>query len=46
MHTVSGFFLIVTFFIIGVSILAVYITTLETELGLEKDNIQISSLTT
>src|SRR6476646_2168026 len=45
MHTVSGFFLIVTFFIIGVSILAVYTTTLATELGLEKDNIQITSLT-
>ena len=44
MHTVSGFFLIVTFFIIGVSILAVYTTTLATELGLEKDNIQITSL--
>jgi len=45
MHTVSGFFLIVTFIIIGVSILAVYTTTLATELGLEKDNIQITSLT-
>jgi len=45
MHTVSGFFLIVTFFIIRVSILAVYTTTLATELGLEKDNIQITSLT-
>ena len=45
MHSVSGFFLIVTFFIIGVSILAVYTTTLATELGLEKDNIQITSLT-
>jgi hypothetical protein len=45
MHTVSGFFLIVTFFIIGVSILAVYTTTLATEFGLEKDNIQITSLT-
>ena len=44
MHTVSGFFLIVTFIIIGVSILAVYTTTLATELGLEKDNIQITSL--
>src|SRR6476659_3555440 len=44
-HTVSLFFLIVTFFIIGVSILAVYTTTLATELGLEKDNIQITSLT-
>jgi hypothetical protein len=45
MLTVSGFFLIVTFFIIGVSILAVYTTTLATEFGLEKDNIQITSLT-
>ena len=45
MHSVSGFFLVVTFFIIGVSILAVYTTTLATELGLEKDNIQITSLT-
>ena len=45
MHSVSGFFLIVTFFIIGVSILAVYTTTLATELGLEKDDLQISSLT-
>lgn len=45
MHSVSGFFLIVTFFIIGVSILAVYTTTLATELGLEKDDIQITSLT-
>ena len=44
MHTVSGFFLIVTFFIIGVSILAVYTTTLATELGLEKDDLQITSL--
>lgn len=44
MHTVSGFFLIVTFFIIGVSILAVYTTILATELGLEKDDMQISSL--
>ena len=45
MHSVSGFFLIVTFFIIGVSILAVYSTTLATELGLEKDDMQVSSLT-
>ncbi len=45
MHSVSGFFLIVTFFIIGVSILAVYTTTLATELGLEKDDLQVSSLT-
>ena len=44
MHSVSGFFLIVTFFIIGVSILAVYTTTLATELGLEKDDLQITSL--
>jgi cell division protein FtsL len=45
MNYVSGFFLIVTSFIIGVSILAVYTTTLATELGLEKDDMQISSLT-
>ena len=45
MHTISGFFLTVTFFIIGVSIFAVYTTTLATELGIEKDNIQITSLT-
>jgi len=45
MHSVSGFFLIVTFFIIGLSILAVYTTTLATELGLTKDDMQISSLT-
>ena len=45
MHSVSGFFLIVTFFIIGLSILAVYTTTLETELGLTKDDMQTSSLT-
>ena len=45
MHSVSGFFLIVTFVIIGLSILAVYTTILATELGLEKDNIQITSLT-
>jgi hypothetical protein len=38
-HPVTGFFLIVTFFIIGVSILAVYTTTLATELGLEKGDI-------
>ena len=44
MHSVSGFFLIVTFFIIGLSILAVYTTTLATELGLEKDDVQITSL--
>lgn len=44
MHSVSGFFLIITFFIIGVSILAVYTTTLATELGLEKDDLQITSL--
>jgi hypothetical protein len=44
MHSVSGFFLIVTFFIIGLSILAVYTTTLATELGLEKDDLQITSL--
>ena len=44
MHSVSGFFLIVTFFIIGVSILAVYTTILATELGLEKDDLQITSL--
>lgn len=37
-------FLIVTFLIIGVSILAVYTTTLATELGLEKDDLQITSL--
>ena len=45
MHSVSGFFLIVTFFIIGLSILAVYTTTLATEFGLTKDDMQISSLT-
>jgi len=45
MHSVSGFFLVVTFFIIGVSILAVYTTILATELGLEKDDMQITSLT-
>jgi len=45
MHTVSGFFLIVTFFIIALSILAIYTTTLATELGLTKDDMQISSLT-
>jgi hypothetical protein len=45
MHSVSGFFLIVTFFIIGLSILAVYTTTLATELGLTKDDMQTSSLT-
>jgi hypothetical protein len=44
MHSVSGFFLIVTFFIIGLSILAVYTTTLATELGLEKDDLQLTSL--
>ena len=45
MHSVSGFFLIVTFFIIALSILAVYSTTLATELGLTKDDMQTSSLT-
>ena len=45
MHSVSGFFLIVTFFIIALSILAVYTTTLATEYGLTKDDVQISSLT-
>ena len=45
MHSVSGFFLIVTFVIIGLSILAVYTTILTTELGLEKDDMQITSLT-
>jgi hypothetical protein len=45
MHSVSGFFLIVTFFIIALSILAVYTTTLATELGLTKDDMQTSSLT-
>ncbi|MGB5091623.1 MAG: hypothetical protein WBN72_11830 [Nitrososphaeraceae archaeon] len=45
MHSVSGFFLIVTFFIIGLSILAVYSTTLATELGLTKDDMQTTSLT-
>jgi predicted RNase H-like nuclease (RuvC/YqgF family) len=45
MHSVSGFFLIVTFVIIGLSILAVYTTILATELGLEKDDMQITSLT-
>jgi hypothetical protein len=45
MHSVSGFFLIVTFFIIALSILAVYTTTLATELGLTKDDMQSSSLT-
>jgi len=45
MHSVSGFFLIVTFFIIGLSILAVYTTIIATELGLEKDDMQITSLT-
>src|SRR6187401_2117536 len=44
MHSVSGFFLIVTFFIIGVSISAVYTTTLATERGLEKAALQITSL--
>jgi hypothetical protein len=44
MHSVSGFFLVVTFFIIGLSILAVYTTTLATELGLGKDDLQITSL--
>ena len=43
--SVSGFFLIVTFFIIALSILAVYTTTLATEFGLTKDDMQISSLT-
>jgi hypothetical protein len=45
MHSVSGFFLIVTFFIIGLSILAVYTTTLATEIGLTKDDMQTSSVT-
>ena len=45
MHSVSGFFLIVTFVIIGLSISAVYTTILTTELGLEKDDMQITSLT-
>ena len=45
MHSVSGFFLIVTFFIIGLSILAVYTTILATEFGLTKDDMQISTLT-
>ena len=45
MHSVTGFFLIVTFFIIGLSILAVHTTILATELGLEKDDMQITSLT-
>lgn len=45
MRSVSGFFLIVTFVIIGISILAVYTTIRATELGLEKDDMQITSLT-
>ena len=43
-HGLSGFFLIVTIFLITVSILAVYTTILATEYGVTKDDMQVSSL--
>jgi hypothetical protein len=43
-HRLSGFFLVVTIFIITVSILAVYTTILAAEYSILKDDMQVSSL--
>jgi hypothetical protein len=43
-HGLSGFFLIVTIFVIAVSILAVYTTILAAEYSIKKDDMQIASL--
>ena len=43
-HGLSGFFLLVTIFIIAVSILAICTTILATEYAIEKDDLQVSSL--
>lgn len=43
-HGLSGFFLIITIFIVAVSILAVYTTILATEYGIKKDDLQVASL--
>ena len=43
-HHLSGFFLVVTIFVIAVSILAVFTTILAAEYSIMKDDIQISSL--
>ena len=43
-HHLSGFFLVVTIFVITVSILAVFTTILAAEYSIMKDDIQISSL--
>ena len=43
-HSLSGFFLLVTIFIIALSILAICTTIVATEYSIEKDDLQISSL--
>jgi hypothetical protein len=43
-HRLSGFFLVVTIFVITVSILAVYTTILAAEYSILKDDMQVSSL--
>jgi hypothetical protein len=44
-HHLTGFFLIISLFIIAISILAVYSTIAASEYGLEKDDLQTQSLT-
>jgi len=43
-HGLSGFFLIITIFVVAVSILAVYTTIVATEYGIKKDDLQVASL--
>jgi hypothetical protein len=43
-HGLSGFFLLVTMFIIALSILAICTTIVATEYSIEKDDLQVSSL--
>ena len=44
-HHLTGFFLIISLFVIGMSILAVYSTIVASEYGLKKDDLQTQSLT-
>ena len=44
-HHLTGFFLIISLFVIAISILAVYSTIAASEYGLEKDDLQTQSLT-
>lgn len=41
----KGFYLVISLFVIAVSIIAVYTTTAATEYGIKKDDIQVMSLT-